>query len=439
MQAGLISRLYRLFPDPNTTFPEPFEGLVSGFYSLIAGKPIFRIADGSRVAVEDLRLIPDEPELQTALEMELLPIPCPRIPHQLMDGFKIAQVDLVSLDAAAVAEAYRCDEPVAWSPDEIEVESLQNHERIVSVVRFLVGERWDNWRMLPLALCDDGDLRTFPMETEQALFIATDRQKQIFDWFPNWFLDLDYCDATGIRLTAGCGCAVMSMQDLLENLDKVIIHEESGDSCWDPKGDESPNTPWLVKVITEILDEHARGGTADLVKLVEGASLIPGNDGNLHKPGTAKTPLLVNQTEHALAKLLSALGVSYFILDPQDPLTPFLTRFRDEIGRLWNLTPGDLIDSLGVQLESLSSNTDKWRSEHAIDRLMGFLSRPGLELTDSRKETLRKLPIWLDIVGGYDAIDEHSYLSGTISPPKFAKGIRLLDNGKQASLPMRNL
>jgi sacsin len=432
-----VSRFYRLFPDPKVTLPEPFSNFVSGFYGAISTKPVFSVSDSSRVAIKDLRLIPDDLSLQAALEMELLPIPSPRLPWNLQEGFRNADVDLVTLESDTVAAAYRREESVTWSPDEIDIESLKEPRRLEAVTRFLVENEWSDWEMLPLALCDDGELRTFPdgeNDEEDTLFVATKRQKEIFDWFPEWFLDSDYCTTTGLQNTSGSGYSHMSIQDVLENLEKVIIHDETGESCWDPKGDRSPNSKWLASVIIEILDVKANGGPEDLTKQIERVTLIPGDDGCLHKPGTATTPLLVNQTETALTSILSALGVRYFVQDPRDPLTPLLTRFRNEIGRLWSLTPGDLIDSLGIQLDKLCADPDTWRTQHAADRLMSFLSSASLELTDERKTILGTFPIWLDIHGEYGSINENTYFAGEFHAPACSAGFRILSGDGQHSL-----
>ncbi|MCW1886729.1 DUF3883 domain-containing protein [Luteolibacter flavescens] len=435
---GSMNSLYRLFPLADATFLKPFEGLAASFLRLIADQSVFRIADGSCVPLEEVRLIDDDPQLHEALCLEGLPIPEPRLPDELVRSFEATGVELNELEDIDVYTAFICSEPVESLPEEFEKESLRAPERVAAVARFLVRKEWSDLRMLPLALCLDGYLRTFPSEENTDIFIGTDRHHRIFDWFPEWFLDPDFADASDIRHLDADGCKVMDVTDVLAGIPRVLFDKETGTSCWDPDGTESPNSDWLIDVMEELFDDTAYAKSEGGRRLLEKTPLIPADDGELHPPGFPSTPLLVANTEASLADLLGALGVRHFVLRPQSPLTRPLCRFRDEVGLVWPLSPCDLIDSLGDRLDDMPADASTWKSERTVSRLIEFLSKAELEADESRRklreDVLRSLPIWKDASGTMGPLDARCYLQGRFTAPSLKSSVRIMVGGEQLVL-----
>lgn len=427
-----ILRLYRLIAKMKDVTNEPFGAFSEMLFRAVAEQPIFSNASGESVKLEALRAIPNDPHLQAALAMEGLPIPCPALPTLLIEGFANAGVEMEDLDADSVREAYFCENSVSWELESIGIRSLREPGHVQAVTRFLVDHGCDDFCSLPLASCADGFLRSFPVSEEQPLYIGSNRQKEIFGSFPEWFLDDDFCLSTGLLNVQASGFAEMTLDEVGRKLSRVVFNE-SGESCWDPNGEDSPNAPWLIRVLDEILEKCDCLGDEETKAIFLAAPLVPGDDQELHQGGLLQTPLLVSNTEASLVDLLVALGIRHWILRPGS-LTERLVKLRDHGEIVWSLTPDDLVDSLSGCIEKLEQQAGKWRSKKTVERLLEFFGRRDLSLTNLRRDALRRLPIWKDADGAYGSVDDHCYFAGEFQSPGSSSGFRILPKETQGKI-----
>jgi hypothetical protein len=427
-----VRRFYRLLTSMKEVTAEPFGSLPRLLFQAIAKCPVFRNAHGTAVPLDELRAVPDDPCLQAALSMEGLPIPCPPLPPSLVQNFSLAGIELENLDSEAVREAFHREESVEWAPEHIEIPSLRQEGHVEAVVRFLVELGCEDFSGLPLAWCEDGVLRTFPGPEEAPLFIGSRRQKDIFNWFPQWFLDDSFCLTTGLVASRATGFGQMGLADVGRNLHRMVF-DEDGESWWSPDGEESPNTAWLILVMDEVMSDGISLGDAQTKEVLLSAPLIPGDDGYLHRGGLTETPLLVQNTESSLAELLATLGIRHWILRPGQ-LTERLVKLRDTETFVWSLTPDDLVDSLGGCIEELVGGKGQWRSKKTVERLLDFIGRRDLSLNESRKDALCRLPIWLDGDGVYGPVDDHCYFAGDFQSQGCSAGFRVLRKETQGKI-----
>lgn len=430
--------LYRLFPSVKAPFLKPFDNLVGSFLKQIANISFFRIANGTRVKLKDIRLIEDDSDLHEALCLECLPIPEPRLPAVLISSFKSLGIEISELSLKELREAFVCTNEVECLPAEFEKKSLHTLERIAAVARFFAKKQCDDFKMLPLALCCDGYLRTFPPQGKMELFIGTERQRRIFDRFPEWFLDPKLVENSGIRNLAADGFAIMDLKDVLTEIHKVLTDSRTKKSRWNPNGNASPNIGWLRDVFEELFAVPNFAEEDDGRELLQKTTLIPAEDLQLYPPGLTSTPLLVANSEASLVDILDSLGVNYFLLAPNNPLSRLITDFRNKIGLLWYLTPCDLIDSIGSRLHELPSQAEIWKNEKAVARLIAFLTNANLDEDESqkneRKKILRSLPIWKDVAGTIGGLNEKCYLQGQFTAPKLKNSARIMEAGDQSVL-----
>lgn len=433
----LAERLYRLFPLLQAGSGSHSALLAESALKMLSKSEVFYSARGEWTTLNQLLSIPPDRALRDCLEQEGLHIAMPALPSKLTEDLESAGVSVPSLSAKHLVEHFRREESGAWKIEEAPFIGLRSRSTIIAVTRFISEERHSDWSLLPLAICKDGWVRTFPDEGQRPLFIGTKRQKEIYGRFPEWFLDSEFCEGCQLKHSSGKGLAVMSVVRVLELLNEILVHPETGESCWNPNGGRSPNTAWLITLYEELLSDSGLGESGDLHTLLKRSSIVPADDGNLHTPGSAVSPLLIANTETSLSPLLQTLGVRYFILNPQDPLTKskVFTRFKLRTGLLWSLSPGGLIDSLGVKLDQLLATVGEWRSDKTRARLVKFLS--GIHndnLSGDRIETLKMLPIWKDVSGAYGPIGANDYLQGEFEPPAIPRMVKILAEGKQTGL-----
>jgi hypothetical protein len=426
--------IYQLFPPKPSSQLSHMRQLAEAACRELAQGPVFLDSLGTWKTCSEMLDVPDDLDLRKCLKAEDFSFPEPSLPTKVREALEEVEGLPEELSCVHITEHFSQSEGLEVTIKECPFPGLRSRATITALAVFLARKELDDWSCLPLALCLDGMLRSFPGKDDDPLWVGTVRQHRIFDQFKEWFLDPLFCRSTGIESVVQVGCEPMSIDAVLVNLETVVLDVETGESRWNPTGASPPNAKWLISVIEEILSVDGLSESESQKELLLQTPLIPGDDGLLHEPGTPTTPLLVQNRHDELSTLLKTLGVRHYVLNPKNPLTPWLTKLRDQVGMVRDLTPADLLDTLAAQLAELGEHVDQWRSEQTVGRLIGFFSGTVAKLSKERQAVLRSLPIWTDSNGDYGPVVDDSYLPGDFPAPRISTMVRILAGEDQWAL-----
>jgi sacsin len=433
--ANSAIELYRVFPNSALEFPEPFKNFVKDVFEILSGLEVFGSVGFRWVRSSDLRLIPYDPVLQRCLATEMLPIPVPPLPDLITAALEKVNALPKPLSLVELRSHFCTTETGPWSIEDAPYNGLRSREAVCAlslyVSRFQPGIRWDG---LPLALCQDGKLRRFGEGKSDIFFIADEKKRRVFSKFDEWFLDSEFVIQCRLSEAGAQSFRRMEPADFLKRLAFVTGESDSGSTPWNPEGQESPNRPWLLEVL-EVINEFAESNTTEHPALRR-AAIVPGHDGCLHRPGVAETPLLVQLAQQPLVEVLQLMSSPHWILNPQDPITRAITRFKETFALVWPLTPWDLVDTLHSKKSLLSGDDAAWRTDAVVSRLLGFLQAEikSEEFGEKRLAKLRGLPLFKDAAGRFGPIDEVTYFAGAFAVPEVKVPFRLLQEDGHGTL-----
>lgn len=427
--------LYRVFPDSDHEFPEPFTNLSSEIFETLSHLEVFGTVDFRWVRSSDLRMIPADPELHQCFVTEGLPIPVPPLPDFVRTGLEEAKAAPPPLSSIELRAHFCSSETGPWSFEEAPFAGLRSREAVCALSRYVAGfEPRIRWGGLPLAFCRDGMLHRFGDGDDDPIFIADENMFRVFSKFPQWFLDPEFVNQCRLS-ESGCeSFRKMEPDDFVDRLAFVTGESDSGPVSWDLEGEKAPNRSWLVEVF-EVINE-LQEGDSNLESSLRQVAIIPGLDGCLHRPGVAETPLLVQLSQQPLVEVLRLMSSPHWILSPQDPLTPAINRFKDKFDLVWPLTQWDLVDTLHSKRTLLSSDDAPWRTDAVVSRLLNFLQNEikNDEFGEERLSKLRGLPLFKDAAGEFGPIDEATYFAGAFAVPEVKVPFRLLQEGGHGAL-----
>ncbi|MGZ0710104.1 sacsin N-terminal ATP-binding-like domain-containing protein [Coraliomargarita sp. W4R53] len=424
--------LYSIFPKSDYDYPSPFDAFRDAVYSKLSELPVFRNARKEWVPVAELRLLDEDPDLQRCFVLEALPVADPPLPSFVLRGLE--QVDALpsQFSIEEIQAHFSLQDAGDWNLSEHPFPGLRSIARIYALTRYLTRIGPGDWDGLPIALCHDGRVRTFRNETP--LFIGSSAQHRIFFDQKHWFLDPDYVDRCGLGFYRVVSFRKMDILEMLSRLSHLTTPVDVDDAIWDSRGESGHNDAWLAQVFSEI-NSHTLASPGLEEALTE-VCIVPADDNQLHLPGKMDTPLLVQLKEKQVCEVLEILSVRYWLLNPNNPITSELTKFRDTFGVVYDLTAWDLVDTLDSQSEELEESLETWQTDKVVNRLLALMA-DGIDddaFNDTRIEKLKGLPLFQDSNGDYGPIDETTFLVGHFSPPSDLHQGRLLDSSNHYEL-----
>lgn len=435
-----VTRFYAHFPT-KTPMIAVLEELRSAAREHLAAHSILQVqsSEGSARWAKpgDTRLLPGKhSDLREPLtEMGYL-LPIPALPGFIQEYFSVGGITVKSVRNALVQNGRDVNGiPLADAPYSV----LTRREWVLALLRFCLSEPGSIVSGLPLALRADGLLATF---AESSLSATTDPSgriwypdpevRAIFPTRPEWFLDPTVLEAVPEIDSATAGLPRLTSEQVAQNLHRVVVEAENPpDGAWDnwkPDGAEPPNATWLASVYRYFTGKALSQSAQSVLKAYR---IVPSGDGELYSPGNAKTPLRAGDLRAELWGLLTRCGIR-FVEGPL-PLMDAIGAFAQQHkGFLWDATPEDVLDSLGV---AFADGELPELTEEDAAHLLDFLCRLDLDtLTDERRAILKRLPLYRVIGEEVQVTLENTeglYLPGQYDPPKCAAGsVRLLDTGK---------
>ncbi|HEY9707434.1 MAG TPA: hypothetical protein V6D48_04440, partial [Oculatellaceae cyanobacterium] len=255
-------------------------------------------------------------------------------------------------------------------------------------------------------------------------YIADERQREIFANFPEWFLHRDLSNQ--VSLYNRTGVSNMDAKEVARKLAIVVDSLHSEEYQWQSNSPNPPNTEWLTKVY----HYFAKVGNPNLpLEELKKVSLVPGNDGKLHKGGGVNTPLWCDsQIDEETIKAVQYFGVP--LVKAPEELEKAIAQFTKQHANklISSLTGSTVIDTVYSRYaQGLPPYNEK-----IYTSLLNFLAHPEPKSYDQdRKNKLRKLPIYPTNSNELVTLNEEDvYLPGNgYEPPEIAGTLRLLRLG----------
>jgi len=423
--------IYALFPPSLDTLSAHHRTLVEQAVRELAICPIFLDVHANWQPASELLQFDEDEDLETCLAVEGFAFAAPRVPTHVQSLLRQVGLPLTPLSAVHIRDHFVVEEVLVCEVDEHPFEGLRSCEAIIAVANFLMRQQEDDLTGLPLGLADDG--RVHSLSSEEPLVIGTPRQREILSICPDRLASASLNELwDGVNGDLPKGFSRANPDVWLPLLAEHFKANGIPAPKLCPSDKNLPSTPWLKEVLEELNALPDESKPQD--QLIDSVPMVPDDSGFLFRPGTASTPLLLQLNEKSAGTFLDALGVSYRVLSPQNPLTKPLTVFRDKYERVWSLHPGDLIDSIHESLEQLNQEPRTWAAREIVEPLLETLERNWLreEMAEDedRLAKLKVLPIFEDSAGSFGVVDETCFSTGQdFTPPKSMGDLRLIRGG----------
>lgn len=363
-------------------------------------------------------------KLVEPLRADNIDIPEPTLPASIVTAFKDASCPLEAFTPANLRQHLAENKPLGVPLQDAPKASLHNRQWIVNLLHYCISDNHQDLRGLPLAILADDTLQVFGHNPIGTIYIADEKQREIFANNPEWFLHLDLSNQ--VSLYNRTGVSNMDAKEVARKLAIVVGSLQSEENQWQPNSPNPPNTNWLTLVYRYFTNVNHQYLPLEELKVVP---LVPGNDGKLHKGGGVNTPLLSDsQIDEETIKAVRYFGI---------PLVKAPVELEKAIAQFTKRHPDKLI----LSLTSLTV-TDTVYSRYAqglppydqkiYTSLLNFLAHPEPKSYDQdRKNKLRQLPIYPTNSNELVTLnDEDVYIPGDgYEPPEIAGTLRLLRLG----------
>jgi sacsin len=340
---------YKLFPEPNSSFPEPLTLLTPAFYALAAEAPFFKTIEGVWQTAEKIRSVPNAIRPPLLAEKFSL-VPEPEIPGHIAAGLAAAERPLTDLSVADIKTLYKVTADPDCELGQSTKQSLRNPEWLQALLKFVLKEIGpEALQGLPFLLTADNKLHAFGLYANW-VFLADKQQRRIFSSYRHHFLDEALQDAEAVKPHNKIKVSVMTAEKVVEWLKHVSAPQpaESSSRKWEPVSKALPNQKWLIEV-SKYLVKQPKEWTPNRDELDQ-SCLIPDQFQFLHQGGAPCTPLIpIHSQSKRLVKALTSFRVG-LVTGEEELLTAIESlcrRFPDTI--VWELTPRDLLQALAGQ------------------------------------------------------------------------------------------
>ncbi|TAE54536.1 MAG: hypothetical protein EAZ88_08800 [Oscillatoriales cyanobacterium] len=354
-------------------------------------------------------------------------IPEPPLPDSILAAFKDAGLPLQTFTPANLRQHLTENKQLGVPLQDAPKPSLQNRQWIANMLRYCISDNHRDLRGLPLAILANNTLQVFGYNPIGTIYISDDTSRQIFANHLEWFLHRDLTNV--VPRHNMIGVSEMNATEVAKKLIHVISSTQS-ECDWQADALHPPNTDWLTLVYNYFSNISPRYLSSETVEELKKVPLVPGNDGKLHKGGTAGTPLLCG--DNIAAEIIEA--VQYFgvtlVRAPaklESAIAQFAQRHKNLL--VYFLTGPDVLDTVSSRCDR---GLPPYHQQHYTS-LLNFLA--ASEPTNYDKDSLnklRQLPIYPTTSHEIVSLnDENVYLpGGGYEPPEIAGTLRLLRTEK---------
>ncbi|MEG3927957.1 MULTISPECIES: sacsin N-terminal ATP-binding-like domain-containing protein [unclassified Microcoleus] len=362
-------------------------------------------------------------ELLAAMRADNIDIPEPPLPESILAAFKDAGLLLQTFTAANLRQHLTENKQLGVPLQDAPKPSLQNRQWIANMLRYCISDNHRDLRGLPLAFLANNTLQVFGYNPIGTIYFSEETSRQIFADHLEWFLHQDLSQVVPTHNMIGV--SEMKATEVARKLVYVISSTQS--QCdWQSDALNPPNAEWLTLVYNYFFNISPRYLSPETVEELKKVPLVPGNDGKLHKGGTAETPLLC--ADNIAAETIEA--VQYFgvtLVKAPAKLESAIAQFAQRHKNLlvYFLTGPDVLDTVSSRCDR---GLPPYHQQHYTS-LLNFLaaSEPTNYDQDSLNK-LRQLPIYPTTSHEIVSLnDENVYLpGGGYEPPEIAGTLRLL-------------
>jgi len=362
-------------------------------------------------------------ELLAAMRADNIDIPEPPLPESILAAFKDAGLPLQTFTAANLRQHLTENKQLGVPLQDAPKPSLQNRQWIANMLRYCISDNHRDLRGLPLAFLANNTLQVFGYNPIGTIYFSEETSRQIFADHLEWFLHQDLSQVVPPHNMIGV--SEMKATEVARKLVYVISSTQS--QCdWQSDALNPPNAEWLTLVYNYFFNISPRYLSPETVEELKKVPLVPGNDGKLHKGGTAETPLLC--ADNIAAETIEA--VQYFgvtLVKAPAKLESAIAHFAQRHKNLlvYFLTGPDVLDTVSSRCDR---GLPPYHQQHYTS-LLNFLaaSEPTNYNQDSLNK-LRQLPIYPTTSNEIVSLnDENVYLpGGGYEPPEIAGKLRLL-------------
>jgi sacsin len=394
---------YELWPHQNPATEDSLPGLVAALYRHVAAKELKVL----RVEKEDqwkpsttIALVPDNwhDRLLGPLSAEGENLPVPTLPGHIINGFVAAGNPLAEIAPKHLRNRWRKKKDLAVDLAAAPCAAWRNKEWVISLLEFILSDGAGDLLGIPLALLCDGKLHTFGYCPSGSVFLATEKERELFPRFLNWFVDPELAERSGLTPNGPAKVVLMDVRHVLLSLSKILPSQDM--ASWVEDAHQEPNAEWLLKVVS-YLDEQKAFSSSNNVETFKTLSIVPDQFGRLHKPGTTGTPLWPVEKTNAwdCSIALDAFEV---------PIVHGSAKFLESLRSAVALSEDDLIGNVsGPDLvDMLEATTGHWGNEATVyakavqEPLVTFLAQAVDDYSEEQLEVLANLPIFPTKDGG---------------------------------------
>ena len=308
-----------------------------------------------------------------------LPVPHPRLPPQVIQGFQACEQPLPRLTAQRLRDELRVEEDCDFEFSNPPRECIGTREWALALLKHCVSDRkCDDLNGVPLGLLASGRIRSFSSTRKQKIFLANAPEREIFLSQPHWFIDAEAQRECGLEASAGAGLLDFTPQLVVVNL-KSVLPSVNEDALVDPGTCENaPSSEWLTIVYRYFVENK------DNVQLksdvIASLPLVPDQFGMLRGMGLASTPLLASTDDQSrLGTALKYFNVPVVFGDNDlmSAIRAFVDAYPNEA--IWRVHPRDLIDTLEAIAGPQSSDDEQVcfrKDRHGV--VLDYLASRGI-------------------------------------------------------------
>ncbi|MDF0553699.1 hypothetical protein [Kamptonema sp. UHCC 0994] len=382
------------------------------------------------ITPQEIKILPSKKwweELVEPLSADNIDISDPHLPESIQSAFKDANCQIETFTPHKLRQHLSENKALGISLNNAPKASLRNRQSIVNMLRYCISDKHNDLRGLPLAILANNTLQVFGYNPIGTIYIADDKQRQIFASYLEWFLHPDLFNQVP-EIASKIGVLQMNATEVAKKLVNIISVLEPVGYTWQPEAVTPPNAEWLTLIYNYFRNIYRKYFYQEIIDELKKVPLVPGDDGKLYKGGFLSTPLLVgDKIDEETIAALKYFKVT-FVKAPAK-LEEAIANFANYHGLLiYFITGSDVLDTIYWRFPQ---DLPPYNQAH-YNSLLNFFAHPDQRnYTENQHDKLRKLRIYPTTSNEIVSLDdENVYIPGDgYQPPEIAGTLRLLQIG----------